>query len=47
MKIDPATGRLLGVVDSLGNHGMDVLPNGDLVHAPGPDLVPQRYRARP
>ena len=47
MKIDPGTGGLLGVVDSVGNHGMDVLPDGDLVHAPGPNLVPQRYRGRP
>jgi len=44
IKVNPATGALVGVVDSSGNHGMDVLPNGDLVHAPGPELVPQRYR---
>jgi streptogramin lyase len=45
MQIDPATGALIGAVDSLGNHGMDVMPDGSLIHAPGPDLVPQRYRA--
>jgi hypothetical protein len=45
IRVDPSTGALVGVVESLGNHGMDVLPNGDLVHAPGPELVPQRYRA--
>lgn len=46
MKVDPATGALLGAVDSAGNHGIDVTPEGDLVHAPGPDLIPQRYRHR-
>lgn len=46
IKIDPASGKLLGYVDSLGNHGMDVMPNGDLLHAPGPDQIPQRYRTR-
>jgi DNA-binding beta-propeller fold protein YncE len=45
IKVDPSSGALLGAVESLGNHGMDVLPNGDLVHAPGPELVPQLYRA--
>ncbi|MFP5380146.1 MAG: peptidyl-alpha-hydroxyglycine alpha-amidating lyase family protein, partial [Vicinamibacteria bacterium] len=46
IRIDPKTGALAGVVESSGNHGMDVLPDGGLVHAPGPDLVPQRYRPR-
>lgn len=43
MKIDPATGRMLGAVDSGGNHGMAVMPDGSLLQAPGPDLVPQIY----
>ena len=45
IKIDRSTGRLLGFVNSSGNHGMDVMANGDLLHAPGPDLIPQRYSA--
>jgi streptogramin lyase len=45
IKIDRASGKLLGYVESAGNHGMDVMANGDLLHAPGPDLKPQRYRA--
>ena len=44
IKVDRATGRLLGYVDVEGNHGMDVLPNGDLIQAPGPELIPQRYQ---
>jgi streptogramin lyase len=47
IKVERKSGRVLGVVDSLGNHGMDVLPNGELLSAPGPDNVPQRFRARP
>jgi DNA-binding beta-propeller fold protein YncE len=45
IKVDRASGKLVGFVESAGNHGMDVTPTGDLLHAPGPDLVPQRYRA--
>jgi DNA-binding beta-propeller fold protein YncE len=45
INVDRASGKLLGYVESAGNHGMDVMPNGDLLQAPGPDLVPQRYRA--
>jgi DNA-binding beta-propeller fold protein YncE len=45
IQLDRATGKLLGYVESAGNHGMDVMANGDLLQAPGPDLVPQRYRA--
>lgn len=44
LKVDRASGRLLGYLDAAGNHGMDVMAGGDLLHAPGPDLVPQRYR---
>ena len=46
IKVDRATGKLLGYVDSQGNHGMDVLPTGELIQAPGPNQVPQLYRAR-
>lgn len=46
IEVDPGTGQLLGAVDSMGNHGMDVMSNGDLLHAPGPDLIPQIYRAK-
>ena len=46
IKVDRASGRLLGYVDAVGNHGMDVMADGDLLQAPGPDQVPQRYRAR-
>ncbi|HUE84520.1 MAG TPA: peptidyl-alpha-hydroxyglycine alpha-amidating lyase family protein [Vicinamibacterales bacterium] len=45
IRLDRASGKLLGYVESAGNHGMDVMPNGDLLQAPGPELVPQRYRA--
>jgi hypothetical protein len=44
--VNAADGSLLGSVESQGNHGMDVLTGGDLVQAPGPDQVPQRYRSR-
>lgn len=46
IKVDRATGNLLGYVDAQGNHGMDVMRNGDLLQAPGPNQVPQVYRAR-
>ena len=46
IQLDRRTGKLLGHVDSQGNHGMDVMPNGDLIQAPGPDLMPQRYRLK-
>ena len=46
VKVDRATGKLLGSVASEGNHGMDVLPNGDLIQGPGPEQIPQRYRSR-
>jgi DNA-binding beta-propeller fold protein YncE len=45
IKVDRASGKLLGYVDALGNHGMDVMPNGDLLQAPGPEQIPQRYRS--
>jgi DNA-binding beta-propeller fold protein YncE len=43
IKLDRATGKLLGSVESSGNHGMAVMATGDLLHAPGPELIPQRY----
>ena len=44
IKVDRSSGKLLGYVDAVGNHGMEVLPNGDLLQAPGPDQIPQQYR---
>jgi hypothetical protein len=38
------TGKALGYVESEGNHGLAVLPNGELLSAPGPNNIPQRYR---
>jgi hypothetical protein len=38
------TGKALGYVESEGNHGMAVLPNGELLSAPGPNNIPQRYK---
>ncbi|HYU78034.1 MAG TPA: peptidyl-alpha-hydroxyglycine alpha-amidating lyase family protein [Vicinamibacterales bacterium] len=46
IKVDRTTGKLLGYVDAVGLHGMDVMTNGELLQAPGPDQVPQRYRPR-
>ena len=46
IKVDRKSGRIAGAVDSEGNHGMDVLPNGELLSAPGPNNIPQRYRSR-
>ena len=46
IKVDPKTGKLLGYVDAEGNHGMDVMTTGELLQAPGPKQVPQRYRPR-
>ena len=43
IEVDRVTGRLLGYVDAAGNHGMAVMTGGDLLQAPGPDQVPQRY----
>lgn len=44
LKVDRKTGELVGSVESEGNHGMDVLPTGDLLQAPGPHQTPQLYR---
>ena len=45
IKINRDTGMLGGFVQSEGNHGVAVMRNGDLLLAPGPDQIPQRYRA--
>jgi len=46
INIDRKTGKLLGYVEAAGNHGMDVMATGVLLHAPGPDQIPQQYRSR-
>ena len=46
IKVDRDSGKLLGYVDAAGNHGMDVMPNGDLLQAPGPEQIPQHYRSK-
>jgi len=46
IKVDRRSGKVLGAVESEGNHGMDVLSNGELLSAPGPNNIPQRFRAR-
>lgn len=43
IKLEAATGKVLGYVEAAGNHGMDVMANGDLLQAPGPDQIPQHY----
>ncbi len=46
VKVDRKTGNVLGYLDSDGNHGMDVMMNGDVLQAPGPDQIPQIYRKK-
>jgi DNA-binding beta-propeller fold protein YncE len=45
IKLHRDTGVFLGAVESQGNHGVEVMASGDLLLAPGPDQVPQRYHA--
>ncbi len=45
LKVATATGAIAGWVPSAGNHGMAVMAGGDLLLGPGPNLVPQWYRA--
>lgn len=45
IKLDRVTGALVGYVDAAGNHGMAVTAAGELLQAPGPNQVPQIYRA--
>ena len=47
VKVDRASGRMLGYVESSGGHGVTVAPNGDLLLGPGPNQVPARYRKLP
>lgn len=44
IKVRRKDGRALGYVESEGNHGMAVWPNGELLSAPGPNNIPQHYR---
>jgi streptogramin lyase len=44
LKVDTKTGKIVGWVASTGNHGMDVMADGELLLGPGPSRVPQRYR---
>ena len=47
MKIDRKTGSVLGYVDVTGVHGMDAMPNGEVMVGPGPDAkAPQWFRLR-
>jgi hypothetical protein len=48
LKLDRATGKVLGYVEVTGGHGMDVLENGDLMVGPGPNgASPQWFRSSP
>jgi DNA-binding beta-propeller fold protein YncE len=44
LQVNRDTGALSGFVESQGNHGVDVTVGGDLLLAPGPSQIPQRYR---
>ena len=47
MKIDRQTGGVLGYVEVTGVHGMDAMPNGEVLVGPGPDgKAPQWFRLR-
>jgi len=47
IKVDRKSGNLLGYVDSKGNHGMDVLPNGELLStSPGRDELPHWFHLK-
>src|SRR4030095_10075148 len=47
LQVDLKSGNFLGYVDSSGNHGMDILPSGDLLAAsPGRGEVPQWFRMK-
>ena len=43
MKIDPKSGAILGYVESVGNHCVEVTTAGELLNGPGPNF-PQWYR---
>jgi sugar lactone lactonase YvrE len=44
LKVETKTGKIAGWIPSSGEHGIDVMTNGDALLVPGPDRVPQRYR---
>lgn len=44
LKVDRKTGKVLGYVQSDGNHGMEVMANGELLQVPGPNQIPQQYQ---
>ena len=44
IRINRESGALGGYVDSEGNHGVAVMKSGDLLLAPGPNQIPQRYK---
>jgi hypothetical protein len=47
LKIDRKAGAVLGYVEVTGVHGMDVMPNGELLVGPGPGAkAPQWFRLR-
>ena len=43
VKIDRVSGELLGSVEVTGVHGMDVMPNGNLLVGPGPGAASPRW----
>ena len=45
MKLDPASGRVLGIVDSPGHHSIDVTPAGEIFTGVRPDQL-LRFRPR-
>ncbi len=48
LKLDRATGKVLGYVDVTGGHGVAALANGDLLVGPGPEgAAPWRFRPTP
>jgi hypothetical protein len=45
LKVDIRSGNLLGWVDAIGMHGIDLAPSGDVLHAsPVANEPPQRHR---
>jgi streptogramin lyase len=48
IKVDRRNGDILGYVESTGNHGMDILPDGEMIStSPGGDELPELYRLKP
>lgn len=47
MKVDRRTGSVVGYVNVTGVHGMDAMPDGEVMVGPGPDAkAPQWFRRR-